>query len=166
VTGRAAVPADQATAAHSAAAAGPRDEYACARAWAALTAAHARIADRLAAELAGSCGMGISDFQILLRLESAPPPGLRLGELCPAARLTQPALSRAVARLGRRDWVSRTGASHDRRGVMVAISPAGLAILRQAVPVHARTIRELLLDPLTPTEQDLLARLLRRVAES
>jgi len=32
--------------------------------------------------------------------------------------------------------------------------------------VHARTIREFLLDPLTPGEQDLLARTLSRVAES
>jgi DNA-binding MarR family transcriptional regulator len=165
VTGGTANSTGQETPAHSAAA-GPRDEYACARAWAALTAAHARIADRLAAELAGSCGMGISDFQILLRLGRVPAPGLRLGELCPAVRLTQPALSRAVARLERHGWVSRTGAPRDRRGVMIAISPAGLAILRRAGPVHARTLREFLADPLTPDEQDLLTRVLSRVADS
>ena len=142
------------------------DEYACARAWAALTAAHALVAERLGAELARSCGMGISEFEILLRLERVPPPGLRLGELCPAVRLTQPSLSRAVARLGRRGWVSRAGAADDRRGVMVAISPAGREILRQAGPAHARVIREFLLDPLTPAEQDLLARALSRVAGS
>jgi DNA-binding MarR family transcriptional regulator len=142
------------------------DEYACARAWAALTAAHALVAERLGAELARSCGMGISEFEILLRLERVPPPGLRLGELCPAVRLTQPSLSRAVARLGRRGWVSRAGAADDRRGVVVAISPAGREILRQAGPAHTRVIREFLLDPLTPAEQDLLARALSRVAGS
>jgi DNA-binding MarR family transcriptional regulator len=142
------------------------DEYACALAWSALTAAHARIAERLGVRLADSCGMGITDFQILLRLERVPPPGLRLGELSPAVRLTQPALSRAVARLGRRGWLSRADAPGDRRGRLVAITPAGREMLRRAVPVHAQTIREFLLDPLTPGEQDLLARTLSRVAES
>ncbi len=143
-----------------------RDEYACALAWAALTAAHGRIAERLGARLAESCGIGITDFEILLRLASVPPPGLRLGELGPAVRLTQPALSRAAARLARRGWLSRADAPDDRRGRLVAITPAGRETLRRAVPVHARTIREFLLDPLTPAEQDLLARALSRVAES
>ena len=39
-------------------------------------------------------------------------------------------------------------------------------MLRSAVPVHAQTIREFLLDPLTPREQDLLARALTRVADA
>jgi DNA-binding MarR family transcriptional regulator len=141
-----------------------RDEYACARAWAALTAAHGRVAERLGTELADHCGMGITDFEILLRLDSEPPPGLRLGELSSAVRLTQPSLSRAGARLARRGWLSRADAPGDRRGVLIAITPAGRQALRRAVPVHARTIRELLLDPLTPGEQDLLARALSRVA--
>jgi DNA-binding MarR family transcriptional regulator len=142
------------------------DKYACARAWAALTAAHARIADRLGAELARACGLGINDFEILLRLDRAPLPGLRLGELNSAVRLTQPSLSRAVARLGRQGWLSRAGAAKDRRGVLVSITPAGRDVLSRAVPVHAQTIREYLLDPLTPQEQDLLARTLNRIAGS
>jgi hypothetical protein len=35
-----------------------------------------------------------------------------------------------------------------------------------AGPVHARTIRALLLDPLTPDEEDLLASALARIAAS
>jgi DNA-binding MarR family transcriptional regulator len=146
--------------------AGHGDGYACARAWAALTAAHALVAERLSAELARGCGIGISDFEILLRLERVPPPGLRLGELLPAVRLTQPSLSRAVARLGRHGWVSKAGAIGDRRGVTVTITSSGRRLLRRAVPVHTRIIREILLDPLTAAEQDLLARALSRVAES
>jgi DNA-binding MarR family transcriptional regulator len=157
---------DRATPADGAAGTGLRHEYACATAWAALTAAHARIAERLSSQLADSCGMGITDFEILLRLDGVPPPGLRLGELSSAVRLTQPSLSRAAARLARRGWLSRADALHDRRGVLVAITPAGRETLSRAVPVHARTIREFLLDPLTPDEQDLLARALSRVAES
>ena len=140
------------------------DRYACAQAWTALTAAHARIADRLTSALAGSCGLSINDFEILLRLDPASPPGLRLGELRSAVRLTQPSLSRAAARLEQRGWLARAGVPDDGRGVLVSITPGGQDVLRRAVGVHAQTIRQFLLDPLTPGELDLLARALDRVA--
>ncbi len=146
------------------AAAAPCDGYACARAWTALTAAHAQITDRLSSALASSCGLSINDFEILLRLDPVPPPGLRLGELRPAVRLTQPSLSREVARLEQRGWLARAGVPDDGRGVLVSITHAGRDVLRRAVPVHAQTIREFLTDPLTPAELDLLARALGRVA--
>ena len=149
------------------------DPYGCARAWTALTAAHARIADALGAELARSCGLGINEFEILLQLDQGQPAGpaglrrdgLRQGELLSAIRLSQPALSRAVARLERRGWRGRSGAVDDRRGILVTITDDGRAVLRRAAPVHARTIRELLLDRLTPQEQELIGRALSRVAE-
>jgi DNA-binding MarR family transcriptional regulator len=140
------------------------DPNACARAWAALTSAHNRVADRLSEALKRSCGLSINDFEILLRLDRAPRPGLRLGDLCPAVRLTQPSLSRTVTRLADRGWVERTGDPSDRRGVLVTLTSSGRATLRKAVPVHARTIREVLLDRLSPAEQDLLATVLTRVA--
>ena len=142
----------------------PADEYACARAWAALTAAHARVTDRLGSALTRSCGLSINDFELLLRLDRSPPPGLRLGELNSAVRLTQPSLSRAAARLEQHGWLQRAGAPDDRRGVLVSITPAGRDVLSRAAKVHAQAIRELL-DRLTPGEQDLLARALTRVAE-
>jgi DNA-binding MarR family transcriptional regulator len=141
-------------------------EYSCARAWAALTAAHARVAGQLSAALEEACGLSINDFEILLRLEQVPAPGLRLGELSPAVRLTQPSLSRAVARLERRGWLRRAGTADDRRGVVVGTTPAGRDVLRRAAGVHARTIRELVADPLTRDEQELLARTLARIAGS
>ena len=149
-----------------AAVAAPGDEYSCARAWAALTAAHARITGQLTAALDQACGLSINDFEILLRLDHEPPPGLRPGGLNSAVRLTQPALSRAVARLEHRGYLARAGAAADRRGVLITITAAGRDVLRRAVPVHARAIREFLLDPLTPGERDLLARTLARVAGS
>jgi DNA-binding MarR family transcriptional regulator len=145
---------------------GHADGYSCARAWSALTAAHARIADRLSSSLAQSCGLSINSFEILLRLRSARPPGLRLGELRSAVRLTQPSLSRAVARLDRCGWLTRAEAPDDGRGVVVSITPGGRDLLCRAMAVHAQTIREFLVDPLTPAELDLLDRALSRIIES
>jgi DNA-binding MarR family transcriptional regulator len=143
-----------------------REEFACGRAWAALTAAHARIAERLTAALRQACGLSINEFEILLRLDHAPPPGLRLGGLAPAVQLTQPSLSRTAARLEQRGWLTRASAADDRRGVVVAITPDGRAALRRAAPVHAHVIRQFLIDPLTPGELDPLARALTRIAET
>ncbi len=79
-----------------------RPEYSCAQAWAALSAAHARIAGQLADALAHRCGLSVNEFEILLRLHGAAGARLRLGEVNEFVPLTQPALSRAVTRLAGR----------------------------------------------------------------
>lgn len=140
-------------------------EYACARAWAALSTAHTRVAERLSTALARDCGLSVNEFEILLRLDRVPPPGLRLGDLNPAVRLTQPSLSRLIARLAGQGWLDRAGDPDDRRSVRVTLTPAGRQVLGAAIPVHANTIRETLLDRLTPEEQDLIAAVLTRIAE-
>jgi DNA-binding MarR family transcriptional regulator len=140
------------------------DEYACARAWATLTAAHGRVAGLLADSLAASCGLAVNEFEILLRVEHAPDGGLRLGELNQAVPLTQPALSRAVTRLADRGLLARAGAPEDGRGVLIIMTRAGRGVLRAAIPVHARAIREALLDQLSAAEQDALVDVLSRVA--
>jgi DNA-binding MarR family transcriptional regulator len=144
--------------------AAPVDAYACARAWAALSSAHARVSERLSAELARACGLSINDFEVLLRLDHVAPAGLRLGELQPAVRLTQPSLSRMVIRLEQHGWLARAGAPDDRRGVLVTITEAGQAVLRKAMPVHAGVISEVLLNRLAPAEQEQLADVLGRIS--
>jgi DNA-binding MarR family transcriptional regulator len=142
------------------------DQYACATAWAALSAAHALVTEQLSAALTESCGLSINEFELLLQVSRAAEPGLRQGLLGTAVRLTQPSLSRAVARLERHGWLRRSGAPGDGRGVLVAITPAGREVFGRAADIHAQTIRTLLLDQLNPDEQELLARALTRVAES
>jgi len=142
------------------------DEHACAQAWAALNAAHTRVAGLLAENLTRACGMTVTEFEILLRLDGPPGRRLRLSQLNSAVPLTQPALSRAVTRLSGRGWLARAGAPEDGRGVMIVLTQAGEAVLREAIPVHARTIREALLDRLSAPEQETMAEVLRRIADS
>src|SRR5260370_39485044 len=115
---------------HEAATAAPArgDDQACARAWVALTAAHARIAGQLNGALVRACGLSANDFEILLRLEHAGPQGVRLGRLNLPVRLTQPSLSRAAARLAGRGWLSRARAADDRPPPLGTPTPAGRAI--------------------------------------
>lgn len=143
----------------------PLDQYACAAAWAALSAAHALVTEELSAALTESCGLSINEFELLLQVSRAAEPGLRQGLLRSAVRLSQPSLSRAVARLERHGWLHRSGAPADGRGVLVTLTAAGREVLGRAAVIHARIIRTLLLDQLDPDEQELLARALTRVAE-
>src|ERR1039458_3837099 len=85
----------------------PHDEQSCARAWSVLSALHALVSERLAAVLEADSGLTITEFEVLLRLGAAGPAGMRPGALCPAIRLTQPSVSRAVARLERQGRVCR-----------------------------------------------------------
>ena len=144
-------------------------EHACARAWAALTAAHARVASQLTAALQRECGLAITDFEILLRLDAGHGAdhgaGQRIGDLTGAIRLSQPALSRAVARLAGRGFLTRSGSPADARCVLVTLTPAGRDVLATAAGVHASVINEALLGRISPAEQEVLARVLARVAD-
>jgi DNA-binding MarR family transcriptional regulator len=140
-------------------------EHACARAWAALTAAHARVASQLTAALLRECGLTITDFEILLRLDAGHGAGQRIGDLTGPIRLSQPALSRAVARLAGRGFLTRSGSPADARCVLVTLTPAGRDVLSTAAGVHASVINEALLGRISPAEQEVLARVLARVAD-
>lgn len=135
------------------------------RAWSALTAAHAVVSDRLAVALMDAAGLSINDFEVLLRLEGVPPPGLRLGDLQRTVRLSQPALSRMAARLENRGLLRRTGDPTDRRGIVLTGTATGQRLLRRAAAVHAATLQAALSERLTPGEHDQLADLLDRIAE-
>jgi DNA-binding MarR family transcriptional regulator len=50
--------------------------------------------------------------------------------------------------------------------VLVSLTDAGAAILPAAVPVHARTVREALLDRLSPDERNQLTEVLGRIAKT
>jgi DNA-binding MarR family transcriptional regulator len=139
-------------------------EYACAQAWTALSAAHSLVTEHLTAALNQACGLSIHEFEVLLRVAHAADGGLRLVALSKMVCLTQPSLSRTVARLERQGWLLRAGAPGDGRGVLVSITGAGREAAARGVAAHAGTIRSLLLDRLTRDEQELLARALTRVA--
>lgn len=143
---------------------GPKETaHECARAWSALAAAHARVSAQLTTALQKSSGLTITDFEILLRLGAGT--GQRIGELTGAIRLSQPALSRAVARLADRGWLTRSLSPADARCVLITLTPAGRDVLATAAGVHASVINEALLARLTPDEQEVLARVLARVAD-
>ena len=141
------------------------DEHACAQAWAALTAAHALVTEQLGAALARTCGLSINEFQILLRVDRAPDSGGAAGRTV-LRGAADPALAQPRGRPAGAARLAAPGRGPgDGRGVLVSVTASGREVLAQGSAVHTQTISELLLDRLTPDEQDVLARALTRVAE-
>ena len=139
------------------------DVGACARAWQMLRMAHERVAHRLDAALSRECGLAIHEFDALLYLRSHRDGSVRLGSLLEAVSLSQPALSRLVARLETRGLLTRSPADDDRRASIVTLSETGTALIDRAVAIHARVVHETLTSKFTDEEQAALLHTLSRI---
>jgi DNA-binding MarR family transcriptional regulator len=135
----------------------------CVQAWFALKNAHTRVSDCLSTSLARHCQLGISDFEALLYLGAPTRARARITDLGEAVALSQPALSRLVARLEERGLLMRSKAEGDQRAVLVALTEAGHAARRQAIPFHTACVTEHFLQPLTGEEHATLVAILNRI---
>ena len=137
----------------------------CALAWQTLRMAHDRVAQRLGAELSAACGLAINEFDVLLFLRSHAHEQVRIGALLEAVPLSQPALSRLVARLEVRGLLARSEAAGDARAVVVSLTEAGTTLIDRALVIHARVVHETLVDKLPETERSALLRTLGQIGQ-
>lgn len=138
---------------------------ACIQAWNVLRLAHERVAQRVAADLARECALSISEFDVLFFLHSYAPGEARIGALQEATTLSQPALSRLVARLEGRGLLRRDAAIDDGRSTLIGLTDAGVSLVDRAVTVHAQAVQEVLTSKFSLEEQAILLRTLRQIAD-
>src|SRR2546430_910618 len=131
-------------------------------AWSSLLRAHATLVRRLDTDLEGETGLALADFDVLAQLAEAHGE-LRMTELADRALISRSGMSRRVARLVDEGLVRRDKADTDARGVVVALTEAGIARLAETVPVHARGISNLFVAQLDDQELALLERALNKV---
>ena len=137
----------------------------CALAWQTLRMAHDRVAQRLGAELSAACGLAINEFDVLLFLRSHAREPVRIGALLEAVPLSQPALSRLVARLEARGLLARSEAEDDARAVVVCLTEGGTALIDRALVIHARVVHETLVGKLPESERTALLRTLSQIGQ-
>ena len=87
-------------------------------------------------------------------------------ELADQAFSSRSAMTRRIDRLVEEGLVRRTELGHDGRGVVIAVSEAGLARLTEAVPVHLRGVSKLFIERLDDEELQVLERALNKVSVS
>ncbi|MGQ0833123.1 MAG: MarR family winged helix-turn-helix transcriptional regulator [Microthrixaceae bacterium] len=130
-----------------------------------LMEAHAGLVatfERHLEEQGAVCGQS---FEILLRLFRSPEHRLRMSDLAAQTTLTASGLTRAIDRLERDGVVARQACPEDRRVSYAALTPAGEADIRAALPLHVEQIAELLDHTFSPKELAQLDDLLRRLRD-
>ncbi|CAN5339427.1 hypothetical protein BH20ACT8_BH20ACT8_17670 [soil metagenome] len=125
----------------------------------------------LDADLRAGHGISLRAFEVLLHLAVFSPDGsLPMAQLTRQAPLSQSRISRLVAELETRGFVSRSTSTDDSRGVTVAITARGRDKLRAAHDPHYRDLHARLFSRLTWEETvalaDLTAKLLRDADET
>ena len=131
-------------------------------AWTSFLRAHATLMRRLDTDLERETGLALADFDVLAQLAQAHGE-LRMTDLADRALISRSGMSRRVARLADQGLVYRDRAGTDGRGVVVALTEAGLARLAETAPVHARGISKLFVAQLDDQELALLERALKKV---
>ena len=131
-------------------------------AWVSLLQAHATLMRRLESDLERETGLPLADFDVLAQLARAGGE-MRMTELAARALISRSGMTRRVARLVEEGLVRRADADADGRGVVVALTDAGLARLAETAPVHARGISKLFVAQLDDQELAILERALRKV---
>jgi DNA-binding MarR family transcriptional regulator len=127
-----------------------------------LAEVHAGLMARFGAQLA-SHGLGIAEFDVLIRLSRSPRCSLRMSDLAAQTSLTTSGITRLVDRLERSGLLRRVACSSDRRGLFAELTPAGRQRMTEALPGHLDLIETWLVNQLTPTELEQLQYGLRKL---
>src|SRR5712691_4749421 len=131
-------------------------------AWDSFLRAHATLMRRLEVDLAQATGLALADFDVLAQLARSGGE-LRMTELAARALISRSGMTRRVVRLVEEGLVRRADADADGRGVVVALTDAGIARLVETAPAHARGISKLFVAQLDDQELAILERALGKV---
>ena len=133
-------------------------------AWRAYLLGTARLMAKLDDDLR-QFGLGINDYEILVRLSEAPDRRLRMADLADRLHQSRSRLTHTVGRLEAADLVRRTSCKSDKRGVWAEPTDAGFTLLEQAAPHHVEGVRENLVDLATPEDFAAVGRVFDAVSE-
>ena len=121
-------------------------------AWVRLIAVVELLPGVLDAQLRRDTGMSHFEYLTLAMLSEAPRQTLRMTALAAQTNATLPRLSHVVTRLEQRGLVARFPCPEDARATNVRLTSAGRSTVRAAAPGHVGTVREHVLDALSPQQ--------------
>lgn len=114
---------------------------------------------RLEAAVQHAAGLSLFEYLTLSHMSEAPDRRLVMSELAYLANGSLSRLSNVMKRFEARGWAERFPDPQDRRCTIAALTDAGYAKVVEAAPAHVRSVREHVLDPLSPTDQRALSRI-------
>ena len=122
------------------------------RLWRAFRDGTARLGDALAHELEKGSGLSIHEYEVLVRLSETPGRTMRMSELASGIAHSRSRLTHTIRRMEERGLVERAACSADARGVNCTMTDEGWRVLVAAAPGHVQSVRDHLVDVLTPEQ--------------
>ncbi|MFC5824224.1 MarR family winged helix-turn-helix transcriptional regulator [Nonomuraea insulae] len=122
------------------------------RAWRTFGLASRLLTDRLERDLLAAADMPPSYYELLVLLSEAPERTMRMSELAQWTNSKPSRISHAVNKLEDKGWVRREHCADDRRGWLAVLTDEGQDALQEAAPRHVASVREHVIDLLSPEQ--------------
>jgi DNA-binding MarR family transcriptional regulator len=124
-----------------------------------------RLEGRLSRGLQSESCLSGSDYAVLVNLTEAAGGRMRHVDLARCLEWEKSRMSHQASRMAKRGLVARQGCPEGGRGAFVVITPEGREMIAKAAPRHVDEVRRLFIEPLTPDELQMFARVADRVVE-
>ena len=127
--------------------------------WVQLSAVLTLLPATLDSQLRRDADLTLFEYYVLAMLSEAPDRTLRMSALASQTSATLSRLSHVVTRLGDRGLVDRFTCPEDGRATNVRLTALGWTRLQEAAPRHVATVREHVIDALTPGQVTQLSKI-------
>ena len=122
------------------------------RAWRGVVQLYIKLPAALDSDLQRTAGLTLFEYEVLVVLSEATGRTRQLSDVALGTNSSLSRLSHVISRLEKRGWVTRQVCSHDGRATQAILTESGLAKIIDAAPDHVRTVRELVVDAITPAQ--------------
>ncbi|MEY4137308.1 MAG: hypothetical protein RL205_1436 [Actinomycetota bacterium] len=134
--------------------------------WRAWLAASTLLLDAFSRDLQDAHGLTMADYEILVRLSESTDRRMRMSDLAEATLSSRSRLSHQIDRMERAGFVERMPCSDDKRGYFAVLTPTGWDTLVTAAPCHVTSVRERIVNVLTPEEFSALGRASKKLLDA
>jgi DNA-binding MarR family transcriptional regulator len=135
------------------------------RSWRAFVVGTTLLFARLDEELK-PYGLGIGEYEILVRLSESEGSQMRMAQLADAMCHSRSRTTHTVKRMEERGLVRREEAADDGRGVIARLTQAGKDLLVEAAPTHVEGVRRHLVDLCDGADFAALGRVMNSVTDT
>ena len=132
-------------------------------AWRAVAMAMHKLQWALECQLERDAGLSFIEYHAMARLSEDPDHTLRMSELAVLANASLSRLSHLITRLEGRGLVRRHPDPTDGRFTLATLTDKGYKKLVASAPAHVETVRELVVDPFSPSELERLKAACERI---
>ena len=106
----------------------------------------------LDSDIRRAAGLTMFEYTVLASLSEAPKRTLQMSALAARASASLPRLSHVVTRLEKRGWITREVCDRDARATNAVLTRSGWEKVAATAPHHAQTVRDLVVDALSPSQ--------------